>query len=191
MTTIYYVMQCHHQTYVSKAKFTTCDRVTSRVGYGWPSHLSSMEAMQWGLTCRRITLTLVSFERGFNSPFINQWKHICGLNFQPIAWFVYIYYVGHGHTSLKKHKTGLCWTLMATTLISLQKMHAFHLKTTCVALHAGNKTTVWWPQRCLQLFIMVCEIITLMIRCIIGHSDVIVKHMVSFSIAILSSCCHF
>ena len=29
MTTINDVMKCHHQTYVSGAKFTNCDRVTS------------------------------------------------------------------------------------------------------------------------------------------------------------------
>ena len=34
MTTIDDVMKRHHQTYVSEAKFTNCDRATSRVGYG-------------------------------------------------------------------------------------------------------------------------------------------------------------
>ena len=47
-----------------KAKFINCDRVTSRVGYEWPSHLSPVKTSRWGFTCRRTTLTLMSLERG-------------------------------------------------------------------------------------------------------------------------------
>ena len=64
MTTIYHVIKRHHQTYVSEAKFTNCDRVTSRVGCWWPSNLSTMKTPRWGFTCRWITLTLMSLERG-------------------------------------------------------------------------------------------------------------------------------